>query len=169
MSDKIYKDLFDAFVGDIKITWYERIYYYLRRKFRDTQYFFMKILQTLRHGYPDWHVFDFKSWHSEAVAPKLKRLKKSKDGYPGTLSSHDEWQEILEKMIWSFEHHDDSVEPIYSDDFDHRYKKEVSDEYVTLIPLNETGTVDWTPVREHEKRVQEGLDLFAKYYWNLWS
>lgn len=169
MSDKIYKDLFDAFVGDIKITWYERIYYYLRRKFEDTQYFFKKILQTLRNGYPDWHVFEFKSWHSGVVVPRLKDLKKSKDGYPGTLSSHDEWQEILEKMIWSFEHHDDHVYPIYSNDYDKRYRVIENDKYITCESMNKTGTVDWSPVIDHQNKVQEGLDLFAKYYWNLWS
>lgn len=37
------------------------------------------------------------------------------------------------------------------------------------INKNETGTVDWSPVEEHNKRIQDGLDLFAKHFRSLWD
>jgi hypothetical protein len=29
--------------------------------------------------------------------------------------------------------------------------------------------LDWTECEAHDKKVQEGLDLFAKYYKDLWT
>jgi hypothetical protein len=106
-------------------------------------------------------------WHSEIVVPRLKLLKERNMGYPGGLTN-EEWHDILGKMIWSFENNDVHISPIYSEDYDHRYELiELDNGNTQYIPLNETGTVDWSPVEKHNARVQEGLDLFAKYYLNL--
>ena len=89
-------------------------------------------------------------------------------GYPGGLTN-EEWHDILDKMIWSFENNDNQPRPIYSEDYDHRYEVTKLDGGTQYKSLNETGTVDWSPVEKHNARVQEGLDLFAKYYLNLWD
>jgi len=108
-------------------------------------------------------------WHSKIVVPRLKLLKKRNIGYPGGLTN-EKWHDILDKMIWSFENNDAHIRPIYSEDYDHRYEAIKLDSGNTQYkPLNETGSIDWSPIEKHNERVQEGLDLFAKYYLNLWD
>jgi len=108
-------------------------------------------------------------WHSQIVVPRLKLLKERNMGYPGGLTN-EEWHDILDKMIWSFENHDNGPNPIYSEDYDHRYEViELDNGNTQYRPLNKTGTIDWSPIEKHNEQVQEGLDLFAKYYLNLWD
>ena len=93
-----------------------------------------------------------------------------------------EWDTILDKMIWSFQQ-------IALDDYETRYhhgKAEYdwvkSDEKFTN-PLNgkiedtfqmvdKNPTEHWYDAaghRMHEERIQEGLELFGKYYRHLWD
>jgi hypothetical protein len=79
------------------------------------------------------------------------------------------WEKTLDKMIWSFEHWEDLTSPIKPKDYDPRHKKTTySDGSVGYEGLDEREW-DWTPCEKHSERVQEGLDLFGKYYLNLWD
>ena len=69
------------------------------------------------------------------ILPALKEFKAKTPGYPGSLSSPEEWDEILDKMIYAFEH-------IIND------------------------SVDTT--KTEYKKVQQGLNLFGKWYQALW-
>lgn len=120
-------------------------------------------------GGEDWHdqdSFDFyKESHKEAFEIAEKR-----------------WDEILDKMIWSFRQ-------ILFDDYDTLYhhgeakfKFEKTDQQF-LNPvtgqLEETyQMIDKNPNEHwydhvghqlHEQRIQEGLELFGKYYRALWT
>ena len=66
----------------------------------------------------------------ELIAPRLKRFKELEPGSPCYMS-FEEWQGILDKMIWAFENYRNNDEA-------------------------------------DENRVNEGLDLFHKYFQNLW-
>jgi hypothetical protein len=153
---------------DLSISWYERIYYKCYRGLSNVKYFLMKTRQTIRHGFPDWHAYEFKEWHSIAVVPRLKRLKSMGNSYPVDLKP-EEWLEVLDKMIWSFENYDNTPAPVYSDDYDHRYERIETEHCVTFRPLNKTGTIDRSNIEAHMGKVQEGLDLFAKHYNDLWD
>lgn len=94
----------------------------------------------------------------------------------------EQWDEILDKMIWSFEQ-------ILKDDYDRLYHHGSSDwdfvESDKMFPNPVTGVmeptyqmVDKNPDSHwydheghvlHEARIQEGLELFGKYYRNLWD
>jgi len=93
-----------------------------------------------------------------------------------------EWELVLDKMIWSFQQ-------ILLDEYEKTYhhgKPEydwVKNDEKIVNPLNgqpeETFTmVDKNPGEhwydhaghaEHENRIQEGLELFGKYYRHLWD
>lgn len=117
----------------------------------------------------DWEAqdsFDFyKETHNEAFDLRCK-----------------EWELVLDKMIWSFQQ-------IVLDDYEKQYhhgKPEYdwvkTDEQYTN-PLNgktedafqmvdknpEEHWYDHVGHRLHEERIQEGLELFGKYYRNLWD
>lgn len=164
---KIVNSLFEDILDEI--TFSEKVYYAIRRKFMDIRYSFRKARERLTHGFPLCEAWDFKSAHAKWCVPRLKHLRNNLNGHPTGLSSIEEWESILDKMIWSFEHHDDFVKPIYSDDYDHRLEVTEENGMKTYKPLNETGTIDWSPVHEHSNKVQEGLLLFSKYYVNLWD
>lgn len=66
------------------------------------------------------------------ILPCLEEFKKHKDSYPMDMSEK-EWDEIIDKMIFSFT----------------EIKNDMSD-------------------YENYEKVQEGLDLFAKWYRGLW-
>lgn len=120
-------------------------------------------------GGGDWEMqdsFDFyKETHNEAFDAGCKK-----------------WEEILNKMIWSFQQ-------ILLDDYENQYhhgKPEydwVKSDQTYTNPINGKveGTfqmidknpgehwTDYEGMRKHEERIQEGLELFGKYYRHLWD
>ena len=143
------------------------------------------------------------------IYPALIQLKYSKHGVPSNLvddvggedwseqssfdfyaASHNEafdiackrWDEILDKMIWSFEQ---ILKDNYSDLYHHGSLgydwKETDKLFHNPISGKMEPTyrmVDKNPGQHwydaeghklHEERVQEGLELFGKYYQNLWD
>lgn len=146
---------------------------------------------------------------AKIIYPALLQLKSQKHGVPGDLvediggedyaqqdsfdfykESYDDsfakacerWDEILDKMIWSFQQ-------LAEVDYDNKYHHGTSEyEWVETDRLYSnpiTGKmektyqmVDKNPGEHwydhvghmmHEERIQEGLELFGKYYRNLWD
>lgn len=110
--------------------------------------------------------FDFyKETHSEAFDEKCK-----------------EWELILDKMIWSFQQ-------IVMDDYEQKYHHgtpeydwvKTNEKYTnptngqtedTFQMIDKNPGEHWYDAKghlEHEKRIQEGLELFGKYYRHLWD
>ena len=142
------------------------------------------------------------------IYPALVQLKAEKNGVPSEFAevggedfvqqesfdfyseTYDEawkkglerWDEILDKMIWSFEQ---LVKGNYNDKYFHgtaEYDWVKSDK---TYPNPITGKIEKTyqmvdknpndhwfddvGFRLHEERIQEGLELFGKYYRSLWD
>lgn len=141
------------------------------------------------------------------ILPALLQLKEEKHGIPGEFAnvggaeyenqesfdfykdSYDDamelgikrWEEILDKMIWSFqqlifeshEHKYHHGEPNYKfKKTNHKYHNpftnKVEDTY-TLENQNKEYWFDKTGYMLHSERIQEGIELFGKYYQNLWD
>lgn len=171
VAPKIVNSLFDNYPP---LKWWEKLWYSCCRKYSDAKYFFRKIYQRFKYGFPLYQAWDFKSWHANIVLPRLEHLKNNLNGHPCVVESIEKWEEILDKIIWAFEHHDDFIPPVYSEDFDHRHEITEEDhptlgKLIVSKSMNTTGTVDWSPIKNHQDKVQEGLDLFAKYYVDLWD
>lgn len=133
------------------------------------------------------------------ILPVLKQLRDSKHGSPGDMPAfmqtsqgtsqfcfdfyaeeddiawdigHEQWKEILNKMIWSFEQ-------ILDDNWEDQYweqKPEVDTEAMKAdeselasIRWKTIGKCDWVGMQKHQDRIQEGLELFGKYYTGLWD
>jgi hypothetical protein len=143
------------------------------------------------------------------ILPALIQLKNTKHGVPNEFTSRvggdfdnnlvfdfikeddnivfdqlcDSWDEVLDKMIWSF------LQLSIEDDYDNNYhhgKMEtdwVESDYTYTDPI--TGKIEKTYQmvdknpeehwydqignQEHEKRIQEGLELFGKHFRDLWD
>lgn len=93
-----------------------------------------------------------------------------------------EWDKILDKMIWSFQQ---IVMDDYEDQYHHgkaEYDWVKTDQQITnpvnnkledtfqMVDKNpEEHWTDYEGMRKHEERIQEGLELFGKYYRHLWD
>jgi hypothetical protein len=143
------------------------------------------------------------------ILPALIQLKNTKHGVPSEFTNRvggdfdnnlvfdfikeddteifnqlcDSWDEVLDKMIWSF------LQLSIEDDYDNNYhhgKMEtdwVESDYTYTDPI--TGKIEKTyqmvdknpeehwydhiGIQEHEKRIQEGLELFGKHFRDLWD
>lgn len=105
------------------------------------------------HPYDLWSL-DVSLAH--VILPALRAFRLNISGYPGSLwkddnkdnddSSMNQWEAIIDKMIWSFEN------CIEDPKFPGLHNEEL-----------------YNAMKEHENKVQEGIDLFAKYYRNLWN
>jgi len=121
------------------------------------------------------------------ILPMLEQLQATKHGAPHSMAGfqqtsnsrqlsfdfysegdnaaweagHQQWTEILDKMIWSFRQ-------VLDDDWQEKYCKKAP------LISNEIGTItggdyDWDCWKKYEERIQEGLDLFGQYYRGLWD
>ncbi len=87
------------------------------------------------------------------IAPCLKKFLESPKGYPGNIKSNKQWNDLIEKMHWSFQQ-------IANDEPDHPKRKS--------NPL-EAGFDNYElEYKKYHKKIDEGLKLFAKYFQHLW-
>lgn len=86
-------------------------------------------------------IFSLDYYLAKKILPTLKRFREEVGSYPCEFNSIEEWYAILDKMIWSFE-----------------------------FIVNGEDIPEWTVEKdlEYGKRSQEGLELFGKYFRNLW-
>ena len=179
---------------DQNVPWYIKVWWRFKWKYEAVEYWWRKKRQTWRTGFPHEQAWNFNAWHSEIVLPRLKLYKNNLSGCPIVMYEKDydhdididsklskkkresadakamcKWKKILDKMIWSFEHWDDLVDPIKPKDFDERRKKTTYSDGSVGYESLDNRKWDWTPCEKHNKKVQEGLDLFGKYYFNLWD
>ena len=80
------------------------------------------------------------------ILPMLIQLKATQHGHPADLTEQ-EWDDILDEMIWAFEQkcRDDWME-------DYDYNK-----------------WDREGAKAHQERMSNGFRLFGRYYENLWD
>lgn len=110
--------------------------------------------------------FDFyKESHNEAFDEKVK-----------------EWELVLDKMIWSFQQIVfDDYEQLYhhgkpqydwvktGDQFLNPFNGKTENTFTMIDKNPDEHWYDHIGHIEHEKRIQEGLELFGKYYRHLWD
>ena len=187
----------EAFGYNEKDTWYKSIwldiYWGVAGNYRDAELWLRSVYQRIKYGFPLVEAWNFDSYMAKWALPRLKYLRISKIGYPcEIISENDEnqlcfdfykkseqdiedeakakWGIILDKIIWSFENLDNPLEPIKPPNYDERcIAKEITEDGALAFVSVDDRKWDWTPVHKHNERIQEGLDLFAKYYQNLWD
>lgn len=68
--------------------------------------------QRMERGFDDSETWSLDYTIAKFILPRLKRFKEVTNGYPGGLSE-EEWDEILDKMIYAFD-----LKVNYDSDFD---------------------------------------------------
>lgn len=106
------------------------------------------------------------------AAPLLKQLRDTTHGYPGEKGmTMAKWKKILDKMIWSFEQitDDDNESQFYSGEIDWIETPLPNGDVRCTKGPNDTFKVDMKGMAKHNKKIQDGLDLFGKYFRSLWD
>lgn len=161
--------------GFESMSWYETITCYPKWWYQDFSYWFKKQYQRIKFGFPLEESWGFNSACARWSLPRLKKLRQEMNSCPSSFARDEsingeiKWKETLDKIIWSFEHFEDIINPIYPENFDRRQIViDNSEDCVTFKPVDERKP-DWTPVEEHERKLQEGFDLFGKHFRELWD
>jgi hypothetical protein len=136
-------------------------------------------LKATKHGLPSEFVDDVggANWEEQ-------------DSFDFYKETHDEswqkgaerWDEVLDKMIWAFEQ---LVKEDYNSKYHHGEAKydwvksdkqihnpitgKVEETYQMVDKNPEEHWFDSEGLMLHEKRMQEGFELFGKYFRNLWD
>ena len=135
-------------------------------------------LKATKHGIPsDFAHVGGENWQQQ----------QSFDFYSDTVDECfdvgvEKWNKVLDKMIWSFQqltldnyddqyHHGDAEYDWVKTDktFPNPLTGKVEETFQMVDKNPDNHWYDYEGHQLHEERIQEGLDLFAKYYRNLWD
>lgn len=102
-------------------------YYWTIRQLRKLKYSLVKrrikyLWQRLTRGWDDSDTWSLDSTIAEFVLPRLIRFKELNNGHPGNLT-WDEWNNILDDMIWSMQAIVDDKQYNYDKETDERIQK----------------------------------------------
>lgn len=132
---------------------HEKVIHFLHRttKFLGIAYVYRQVMyffQYLTRGFSDRQAWSLDITVAKFVIPRLKRLKEIGLGYPMTFNSMIGWHRAIDKMIWSFEY-------VISDYGSAEY--------------HASNRKRWSIIEaKNMKRFDEGMNLFAKHYKDLW-
>jgi hypothetical protein len=162
------------------------------------QWVYDKRKRKIKIKIDDYDIWSMDNTLALIILPMLKLLKKNKHGTPildvmnqtsnsaqGSFdfyaegddsafkAGEDQWEVIMDKMIWSFEQ-------IIDDSWEQQYTKQSAvldlteypeDEGKTVIPVRwkVEGEYDWEGMKKHKEKIQEGLELFGHYFQNFWD
>lgn len=93
----------------------------------------------LTRGFTDEEIWNLDHTAAEWLIPRLKYLKENTCGYPPDFESFGEWLKILQKMIDAFE-----------------------------LYLEDEWPDDPEVMKKQNEIIEEGMQLFGKYFRNLW-
>jgi len=128
----------------------ERIKYQIKN-------FFLHIKWSLQKMFRKYHCSDLNLWNldihlAKIILPKLIAFRSMpRLGYPASLQDENEWEKILDEMIFAFKYTLADAE-IKRKEFEKKYGEINKENYVKF-----------------EKRSQKGLELFGLYFRNLWD
>jgi hypothetical protein len=124
--------------------WFDRKWFMIKRFFKHTYQYWSR-------GFSDKETWELYDEIAKFVHPRLVIFRKLNNGIPYG-ETEKSWDKKLDKMIISF-------------DMLSRYD-EIEESWCTLENSKYKSNVK--KVKSDQKKIQEGLDLFAKFYHGLW-
>lgn len=130
----------------------------------------LKQLRDTKHGSPGDMPAFFQTSNSEQLCFPFYEDGDSLADETG----HQQWKDILDEIIWAFEQLQPGVDwedqywKVYPEiDFDPHEEDE--GKVTRPVRWKVEGECDWEGRRLHGERIQHGLELFGKYYNDLWD
>ena len=118
----------------------------------------------------EWDTWNMDETMAHIILPMLKQLRKKKHSYPSSLPNEAAWNDIVDKMIFSFssklndwedQFHSGVQDIVWVDNKDGTSSMEKGP--------NDTYKIDVEGMKAYQSRIDEGFLLFGKYYENLWD
>jgi len=107
---------------------------------------FKNLWRRWRRGAGCCDIFSLDYYLARKIIKPLKAFRNSNLGsHPSELKSVEEWEKILDEMIWAFEYILKDESGVYED-----------------------GKYNHEKTMELYEREQKGFELFGKYFRNLW-
>lgn len=136
----------------------------------------LKELKRVKHGSPFSDLDDVPE-HLQFTEHSEWSSQKTFDFYNEGVEEtdvgiHVRWNWILDEMIWAFEQLNIDWEEQYrSGVIDHKFVPTKSNPllYSTKQGPNHTYKADYVAMAKHQKRIDNGVRLFGKYYQGLWD
>lgn len=127
------------------------MFWRLKEKFWDLK---MK-KERAKKGYCRQDVWNINDWFLDIIPKILKDFNEGRFGHPCDLSN-EEWGNIIKRIIFCFEEaNEDTCSQMNGFNFETDYKKWHERE---------------TEIEKYQNDMKnEGLELFSKYFWNLWD
>jgi len=130
---------------------------------------FVAAYQVLRYGVSDRECYRLCDTFTDFILPRLKHYKKMKRlGYPSEKTV-EEWENILDEIIWTFEYMKNP--DIYNPIPEHwRYEPETLANYLARekTPEEKQANKDYiAKANSCDSRMVSGLRMFAKHYNDL--
>ena len=142
-----------------------RMYY----KCHDIRRWFVSTYQRIRYGVADEECWSLDSTFSKFILPRLKHFKKMKRyGYHPDFTI-EEWENVIDELIWTFEYLNEDEETI------NPMPQFIAERDISELNNKKTNDeqIEWDKylkrTEELEERKNKGLQLFAKYYCHLWD
>ena len=117
-----------------------------------------------------WDTWNMDTTLAHIVVPMLKQLKANKHGHPSDLPNEAAWDDILNKMIFSFNSKlHDWEQQFQSGEHDVEWVDNGDGTTTMEKGPNDTFKIDTEGMKAYQARIDEGFALFGKYYENLWD
>ena len=160
-----------SFVDSFEKLFSNNIRFLVPRKINDWKFEIKWAWQRVFRGYDDRLTWDLHSYISDYLPKLIREMKKMAHGYPSSHTGKSEiknikqWKEILEKIAKGF----DAAKKIENTDYMKKIKlkkpkKDIfgKDSYVDY-------KFDKKCYNKLNKEFEEGVELFKKWYFNLWD
>lgn len=137
-------------------------YYAIPRFFDNTYYRIKWAYQRVVRGFDDTMIWNYHSEMTDITIKILTRFKTNLHGYPTNLKNTEEWNQILIKIIKSFE----ARQHINNSDF-MRSTKQIHTK--GIFKGMTKSKLDKRMLKRWELQRDEGAKLFIKYFDTLWD
>lgn len=119
-----------------------------------------------------WNLDYYLAKHIYYALKQFKAMERH--GYPGCYGADtpEKWEEILDKMIWSFKEisEDFRNQPLFSRDAVNFIVKDEDGHSVLSFDDDDEQIAKTKIEREaYTNKLNEGLSLFGKYFYHLWD
>lgn len=130
-------------------------------------------IHRMFYGYDDNDVYNIDYWFTSIVPNMLQQLKETHWGYPGYMTE-EEWDKILEDMIFYFRESDEQTCSKQEKDFDWKCEDELNamtkEEQIQYGINRSNWHEDCKRIYKYREEMKDkAFELFAKYFWNLWD
>lgn len=117
-----------------------------------------------------WDTYSVDITLAHIIVPMLRQLKATQHGHPSG-TTEEEWDALLDEMIWAFEQKLIDWEEQYTiqqGKIDWNAGVPDEDGNKTIVWKKE-HIVDWDAKQAHQDRMTNGFKLFGEWYEHLWD